>query len=602
MLSIGLGIGIGKIDGLAGETVSAVVDVASQNLFVGDTGADIANIATLLAPSNYTNADGAPELQINGVSQATSVAFQDGDSVRIFVPGAEGYSDYIRTIDGNVEPRATDVALHDGPGNDLIAYMGFPPEGWAARMRIDGDVATRRLSWRRSDLIEFRNIYPLGDFTFTGSWSQLQTSGSGAVGSYVGNRSAEAGSVGNSADVTVDRSETYDVWVVFTGRTAGGYCRVDIDGSQALVNEIDDPAGLGFRAFPTYTAVDLTRRQYVKVASGLTGQHTITMTRDGTTASPGGTRVLIEAVAITGALGESRILPPVWQPSTAYTIGDEVMFGGTYYSARATGTSGATAPSHTSGIAGDGLLDWQADDVTTYVVDRTYAMDYASERGIAANIGVNSVNQEFGGQTHGGNTLLSQTVTVDGVAFTSPTTGIGLLTGAEIQTVESTRWDHSEQADYATMNLTRTITSAGVNHAVTLTGNNGTGTIDYLYSGMLPFLAQEDGEARFAEYVRDDGSVIDLSDYDGQQPGNVSLGADDRLRVQGAFGGRSVVEMVQVSHTGVGYVSTGSANLTGATEGAGDWTGKLYVSPDLGGTFGAGDALQFTSTHTFDVT
>lgn len=49
---------------------------------------------------------------------------------------------------------------------------------------------------------------------------------------------------------------------------------------------------------------------------------------------------------------------PDWVTSTSYTAGDFVNSGGLIYEANTTGTSGATAPVHTSGIASDGGVDW----------------------------------------------------------------------------------------------------------------------------------------------------------------------------------------------------------------------------------------------------
>ena len=47
-----------------------------------------------------------------------------------------------------------------------------------------------------------------------------------------------------------------------------------------------------------------------------------------------------------------------WQASKAYVIGSTVHANGNVYRATAAGTSGATAPSHTSGSAADGGVTW----------------------------------------------------------------------------------------------------------------------------------------------------------------------------------------------------------------------------------------------------
>ena len=276
------------------------------------------------------------------------------------------------------------VALAQAAGGSLSVWSELG-DGHAAWMTLDNTDPTSRYSWRETLLTKLRNVYPVGALTLSGSWSQLQSSGSGLAQSYTGNRGISTGSGAATAMVTVDRVEPYDVWVHYTGRTSGGYVRVEIDGAQTLVNEIDDPAGLGYKAFSSYASVDLQRRQVIRVASGLTGLHDVSLSFGGV-ASPGGAAILLEAVSITANLTDARIMPALWQPSTSYTMGDEVQWDGTFYSARATGLSGAASPSHTSGVASDGALDWRADNRPTY--PEFVAIDYASEREYAARLDV----------------------------------------------------------------------------------------------------------------------------------------------------------------------------------------------------------------------
>ncbi|MEL6683087.1 MAG: hypothetical protein AAFQ09_10655, partial [Pseudomonadota bacterium] len=196
------------------------------------------------------------------------------------------------------------VALGSGVGGGLSIWTELS-ENHAAWMQLDNNDPSTRLSWRETLVAELRNIYSVGDFTLSTGWSQLQSSGSGLSGSYTGNRAVSTSSASATADVTVSRATPYDVWIHYTSRTSGGYVRVDIDGGQTLVNEIDDPASLGFKAFPTYSETDLQRRQSIQIASGLTGSHDITI-RNGGAAAPGGNAIMIEAVAITGSLADPR--------------------------------------------------------------------------------------------------------------------------------------------------------------------------------------------------------------------------------------------------------------------------------------------------------
>lgn len=50
--------------------------------------------------------------------------------------------------------------------------------------------------------------------------------------------------------------------------------------------------------------------------------------------------------------------PNLWTTSTTYAIGDLVYYGNSKYAATTAGISGASAPTHTSGIASDGTVSW----------------------------------------------------------------------------------------------------------------------------------------------------------------------------------------------------------------------------------------------------
>jgi hypothetical protein len=63
--------------------------------------------------------------------------------------------------------------------------------------------------------------------------------------------------------------------------------------------------------------------------------------------------------------------PQLWVASTAYITGDYCWYNGNIYTCDAGGTSGSTAPTHTSGSASDGNLSWtySGDDYTEYLAD-----------------------------------------------------------------------------------------------------------------------------------------------------------------------------------------------------------------------------------------
>lgn len=500
------------------------------------------------------------------------------------------------------------VAIAQGVNDGLALWTEVSPTH-AACLVLDNDDPGTRLSWRETLITELRNIYPVGEMALTGSWSQLQSSGSGLAGSYTGNRAVSSSSGAASATVTVDRADPYDVWVHYTGRTSGGYARVDIDGAQTLVNEITDPGALGFAAFSTYSPVDLTRRQSIKVASGLTGSHTVTVTPGGT-ASPGGNAIMLEAIAITGDLSGPRVMPPLWSPSTDYEMGDEVQWDGIYYAARATGTSGTTAPSHTGGISSDGALDWRADHRPTY--PDFVAIDYASEREYALRFDVGGSFTELGGQTHGNENLVTRMVQLDGQPWVAATSGSALSVGQQVAVQEDLGWQTQSGTALGDCTLNRVLTPGQMHHDVTMTATGPVATVEWLYAGMLP-MVHWDGES--ASTVIDtvaavDAADVSLSGYAGATPPNVDFPSADRLGLTGTVLGQTLsygheAGAVTAPNNVLGAVSAFlRPNLDGSTaSGSLDWSAKAYVQAETGAglTFGTGDSLRFFSRHVMAV-
>ncbi len=496
------------------------------------------------------------------------------------------------------------VALAEGANGGLSIWTELS-ENHAAWMQLDNNDPSTRLSWRETLVMELRNIYPVGDFVLSSGWSQLQSSGSGLSGSYTGNRAVSTSSATATAAVTVDRATSYDVWVHYTSRTSGGYVRVDIDGTQALVNEIGDPTSLGFKAFPTYSETDLQRRQSIKVASGLTGSHDITISNGGV-ATPGGNAIMIEAVAITATLADPRILPPLWQPGVTYVMGDEVQFGGLYYSARADGVSGTDGPTHSGGIASDGALDWRADDRPTY--PKFVAIDYASEREYAMHFTSGGAATELGGQTHGNEILQGRSVLLDGTAWTPTATGNGLTVGGQISIVEDLTWRLQTGADIGTCKLTRNVTPGVVAHSVDAIGTGPEVSFEWFYAGMLP-MVRWDGESRsvVVDAVSAPNALpVLLSDYAGVNPPNVDFAEAQRIGLtadldQGTMTyGHEAGALPGVGNVVSAFDAFLRPNLNASTASGGlDWQAKAYITGDAPGglRFGNGDMLRFFSRH-----
>ena len=500
------------------------------------------------------------------------------------------------------------VALSQGPAGGLTIWTEID-RNVAACLRLDNADANTRLSWRETLIMELRNVYPVRDLLLSGAWSQLQSSGSGLSDSYTGNRAVSTSSASATATVTVDRAEPYDLWVNYTGRTSGGYCRVKIDGGQSLVNEVGDPAGLGFKAFPTYTPTDLQRRKSIKVASGLTGAHTVTL-RNGGAASPGGGNLVIEAVAITGSLSEPRILPPLWKPGTAYVMGDEVQHAGTFYAARATGVSGTVPPSHLNGTGSDGALDWRADNRGTY--PRFVSIDFGSEREYALLVSAADMLTEIGGQTHGNELLQSRDILLDGAPWVPLATGTGLSLGSQITITEDTTWRTTLGDDLADCSLTRKVLPGRIAHDVTATGIGINMNVDWLYVGMAP-MVRWDGESRST--VADTVAVgadapVALAGYAGQNPDSLDYAAARRLGISATVEGLALRYGVQAG----ALTLPGNAinqfdtflrpNIDATSEGGSlDWKAKAYINggADGGLTIGAGQVFGFYSQHVLGI-
>lgn len=83
-----------------------------------------------------------------------------------------------------------------------------------------------------------------------------------------------------------------------------------------------------------------------------------------------------------GTLGTGAALTPAWATATSYTaLTGHVINGGNLYQAMNSGTSGATAPTHISGIVSDGTVNWLflADGVTS-----GFAAGYTVQRSVGS--------------------------------------------------------------------------------------------------------------------------------------------------------------------------------------------------------------------------
>lgn len=498
------------------------------------------------------------------------------------------------------------MAIERGPEDKIKVYSQLGGTSYVCAV-LDGG-PSGRLSWRRTNFCaSLRKIYPVNELTLSGSWAQYQSSGSGANVSYVGNRVIAASAANAEAEAEVSGTDEYSVYVAYTGRTTGAYCRVDIDGSQDLVNEIDDPASLGFKAFSTVTAVNLSFRQYKKVASGLTGSHTVKVSFGGNDA---GGALMIEAIAVDAVISDEKIAPPQWQPSTAYTQGDEVQHNGTYYVARANATSDSgSGPTHTSGVASDGTMDWNASYKTTY--NEWVTIDYASEREYAAYAKI-TAGGEIGGQTHGNETLVSRGIKVDGAAWSETGEFHVVTTGKRITIDESVTWVHANDSTMASATLLRAYQNGAFKHELSVEITTATVDLGWLYPAMMPMVSW-DGESNkrvFSTIETDSGTVIDLDNHSGGVATDINAGEALQITANATVDGVSFSYVAKTDRaTMAGFDNANSRcfvrpNINGASAAGGtDWQVKGYFARAVDAsnveTFFDGDLLQLNSEHRF---
>ena len=118
---------------------------------------------------------------------------------------------------------------------------------------------------------------------------------------------------------------------------------------------------------PTFSTnlVGTVRTEYInmtKLGSGYTSVPTVTFSNGDQTAVATLDVDRITGLVVTPGTTTSE-LPTItigdsWVGNQAYTSGDQVFVEGNLYTAAATGTSGTTAPTHTTGTVSDGGLNW----------------------------------------------------------------------------------------------------------------------------------------------------------------------------------------------------------------------------------------------------
>lgn len=482
-----------------------------------------------------------------------------------------------------------------------------------ARCRLDND-GTNRLSWRSTSIIQMHDIAIASALTVSGAHTlSLYSSTTGFSAAYVGNRAIRL----QGADAYAEGEVTGfgDLYICCTFRNSAGHIRVDIDGDQSLVNELSD-LGNGYKAIDTYDSSSLLRRQIVRAASGLPqGTYTVRCTRAGAkNESSSGLDVYVEAIAITSTMTNARWQPPAWQTGVAVAVGDEVQNAGYFYRATTAGTTGATAPTHTSGNASDGNVNWQSWSESTYLIIAS-DVDYASEREYAMFADIGGTTSGIGGQTHGNEAVTARTILVDGVALDIDSADYTAVTeGAAISISETLQISHDSDATLASATLNRTYTPGAATHNLTMSITTTSVDIGWLYPAMLPIVRYDGsaGEDVF-DTVRYGDSEITLGDYVSQNDPSVDIGAALSAAAIGKCHsrGRNLMWAVRTTAASVNnYQNNGAAASVAANvnnesgTGGTDWQVKLYFARAIAASpeaFMDGAVLALSSTHVIGV-
>jgi hypothetical protein len=237
------------------------------------------------------------------------------------------------------------------------------------------------------------------DATQGGTWSTF-TAGSNI---YVGHQVAQS----NSASNTLTWTGTFggDLSLGFTGDTDGGIVEVSVDGGAAV--DVD-----------TYSATANDYRQFRTIASGLeVDSHTIVVTSTNRkNASSSGTQANITSLKIQNGgiapYGDLYQAKP-WKSGVTVRDWEEVQGPtGSYYNCSVGGTTGATAPTHTSGTVSDGTVSWTFQSSTSFSDDSQTISTYGSEREYKYDcrpVG-QSGYEDIGGNLHGNEFLKSDPV------------------------------------------------------------------------------------------------------------------------------------------------------------------------------------------------
>lgn len=133
------------------------------------------------------------------------------------------------------------------------------------------------------------------------------------------------------------------LYTVTVAGTTGSTAPTHVSGS-----ETDGTATL------TYAGEAATAICLIKFGAGYSTTPSITITGDGTLATASSSTVKSEARIV--PIISNSTMGSLWTPTTSYVLGQNVWYGSNLYQVIVAGTSGSTAPIHSSGIATSGSV------------------------------------------------------------------------------------------------------------------------------------------------------------------------------------------------------------------------------------------------------
>ena len=432
-------------------------------------------------------------------------------------------------------------------------------------------------NWQQTWLRQILGIIgarDVGTHTYTGGWAtdtgSTALTASDAI-TYIGGRAQQSLTVGDYVDISYTGGG--DLFVIFTGRTSGKYINVLLNSAQKYLILPDDA---GSKYFDSYTAVDLSHRQIVQIASGVpNGTHTIRLTvsasQNPAWVTGGGSRYVHNALAFS-----SQEVGP-WTPETdakEWATGQVILnrqvrkWLGRYYYATADGTTGATAPTHTTGTVSDGGVSWTYRADSGYVLPSHRLQGAGSQAEYAYEIKPSgaTTKEDVGGLLHGNEvqTAIDWRVGLNSVTLQN----FGWAVGDSVAMREAIDVTHSEIGGGSTA-INKTVLSrsfgkdgVAVRHSHTL---QMAADIGYFYNAMWPLLHYDAIGYKFG--------VTDV-----WSPGDGSRSPADWYGVANPFVGRTTDYVIEAR--GPAFTPDGAAGVPSALPAPLRFRASLQISPD----------------------